>query len=147
MTSKKIHAGPLNVKMNCPRQTLTSGFCSQNSKLVTVTADLRDWKLMCLCPVDANGNVSVGGAQFLVEPAVGADPQVILCDLHLENKQCNNQPQRRFTVQKDRIQIPSSYLLHRGNPSQAWSLNPATAWWWRSCSPSQMTGRTQQTSQ
>lgn len=47
------------------------------------TADLRNRQLVRLGPVDANGDVSVGGAQLLVEAAVGADPQVVLCDFHL----------------------------------------------------------------
>lgn len=38
---------------------------------------------MRLSPVDADGDVSIGGAQLLVEAAVGADPQVVLCDFHL----------------------------------------------------------------
>ena len=61
---------------------------------MTVAADLRDWKLVCLRPVDADGNVSIGGAEFLVESTVGADPQVVLCDFHLENQQHNNWPQK-----------------------------------------------------
>lgn len=72
--------------LNC-----TSQFSDFNLRLLTpkpvrAAADLRDWKLMSLCPVDADGNVSIGGAQLLIESAVGADPQVILCDFHLENK-------------------------------------------------------------
>lgn len=47
------------------------------------TADLRNRQLVRLSPVDADGDVSIGGAQLLVEAAVGADPQVVLCDFHL----------------------------------------------------------------
>ena len=39
---------------------------------------------MALGPVDADGDLGAGGAQLLEEAAVGADPQVVLCDLHLE---------------------------------------------------------------
>ncbi len=67
---------------------------------------------MCLGPVDADGNVSTGGAQFLVEPAVGADPQVILCDFHLKNKQHCNQHLSNFKVQSDnRIEAACVQLL------------------------------------
>lgn len=39
---------------------------------------------MALGPVDANGDLGTGGAQLLEEAAIGADPQVVLSDLHLQ---------------------------------------------------------------
>lgn len=39
---------------------------------------------MRLGPVDPDGYLSAGGAKFLEESAVGPDPQVLLCDLHLK---------------------------------------------------------------
>lgn len=38
---------------------------------------------MALSPVDADGDLSTGGAEFLKEAAVSSDPQVILGYLHL----------------------------------------------------------------
>lgn len=38
---------------------------------------------MALGPVDANGDLSTGGAEFLEEAAISTDPQVILGYLHL----------------------------------------------------------------
>lgn len=94
-------SGALELKLvNLKSCSIVFNSHSSDSELVSVAADLGDWELMCLCPVDADGNVSVGGAQFLVEPAVGADPQVILCDFHLEDKH-NCQPQKHFTVLTD----------------------------------------------
>lgn len=37
-----------------------------------------------LGPVDADGNVTHSGTQFLIEPSIRLDPQVILRDLHLK---------------------------------------------------------------
>lgn len=45
-----------------------------NKKQLAAVADLRDGKLVSLSPVDADGNVSIRGAQLLVKPAVGSDP-------------------------------------------------------------------------
>lgn len=39
---------------------------------------------MALGAVDADGDLGAGGAQLLKEPPVRADPQVLLCDFHLE---------------------------------------------------------------
>lgn len=39
---------------------------------------------MALGPVDADGDLSAGGAEFLEEAAVSTDPQVILSNLHLQ---------------------------------------------------------------
>ena len=39
---------------------------------------------MRLGAVDPDGDLGAGGAKFLKESAVGPDPQVLLCDLHLE---------------------------------------------------------------
>lgn len=39
---------------------------------------------MALGPVDADGDLSTGGAELLEEAAIGADPQVVLSDLHLQ---------------------------------------------------------------
>lgn len=44
---------------------------------------------MGLGAVDAYGDVPGGGTQFLIESAVGTDPQVVLCDFHL-GKQTHN---------------------------------------------------------
>lgn len=54
---------------------------------------------MGLCSVDAYGNIPSGGAQFLVEPAIVADPQVVFCDFHLVNDQNNNRRQNHFPAQ------------------------------------------------
>lgn len=39
---------------------------------------------MALGPVDADGDLSAGGAEFLEEAAISTDPQVILSYLHLQ---------------------------------------------------------------
>lgn len=39
---------------------------------------------MALGPVDADGDLGAGGAEFLEEAAISTDPQVILCYLHLQ---------------------------------------------------------------
>lgn len=39
---------------------------------------------MALSPVDADGDLSTGGAEFLEEAAISSDPQVILSYLHLQ---------------------------------------------------------------
>lgn len=39
---------------------------------------------VALGPVDANRDLSTGGAEFLEEAAVSTDPQVILSYLHLQ---------------------------------------------------------------
>lgn len=51
--------------------------------VITAAADLRDRKLVGIGPVDAYGDVPCGRAEFLVESAVRADPQVVLRDFHL----------------------------------------------------------------
>lgn len=46
--------------------------------------DLRSRENVGLGPVDPDGDLSTGGAEFLEESAVSADPQVLLCDFHLK---------------------------------------------------------------
>lgn len=41
---------------------------------------------MALGPVDADGDLGAGGAEFLEEAAVSADPQVVLGYLHLQRE-------------------------------------------------------------
>lgn len=75
----------------------TEAFKQAISRHAKATADLGDRQLVRLSPVDANGDVSVGGAQLLVEAAVGADPQVVLRDFHLGKTAAagkKNQPQK-----------------------------------------------------
>lgn len=60
---------------------------------------------MCLSPVNTNGNVSIRRAQFLVEPAVGTDPQVILCDFHLEKTTAQQSATEALRVKTDRLRI------------------------------------------
>lgn len=94
-------------------------------------SDLRHWELVGLSSVDAYGNVSSGGAQFLVEPAVGANPQVVLSDSHLENKWQTLISLRGYARawSCDDVKLfMFGLLLHRGNLSQAWSPIPAAVW-------------------
>lgn len=54
------------------------------------STDVRRWEDVRFCPVDPDGDLSTGGAEFLEQSAVGTDPQVLLCDFHLKQSVKNN---------------------------------------------------------
>lgn len=47
---------------------------------------LRRRENMGFCPIDPDGNFSTRGAEFLEQPAVSADPQVLLRYFHLKQQ-------------------------------------------------------------
>lgn len=75
-------------KAQIPKTTNGDGRIAQGNEglpalLPHPLANLRGGEDVALGPVDADGDLSTGGAQLLEEAAVGADPQVVLGDLHL----------------------------------------------------------------
>lgn len=111
---------------------------------------LWDGEFMRFSAVDADGDVSCWWTQLLVETAISANPQILLCDLHLKatsgqyHHKCSqfhhdcyhygyNCPDAVSLWTKRR------HLQHTGNQIQAWSRDLAAVWWWKSCSPSQRT--------
>lgn len=93
---------------------------------MTKAADLGDRKLVGLSPVDAYWDVSSGGAEFLVEPAVGADPQVILCDFHLE-KQNKHTISLRGTRPSARTKSVFKLLTAQRKPEPGMESKPSSS--------------------
>lgn len=79
-----------------------------------------------LRPVNADGDLSTGGAEFLEEAPVGADPQVVLCDLHLGmNSNCL---QNQNSAQMHRCQ-PQSATNRPGAGHVGVALRDTAEWW------------------
>lgn len=79
-----------------------------------------------LRPVNANGDLSTGGTELLEEAPVGADPQVVLCDLHLGmNSNCL---QNQNSAQMHRCQ-PQSATNRPGAGHVGVALRDTAEWW------------------
>lgn len=95
---------------------------------------------MALSPVDADGDLSTGGAEFLEEPAVSSDPQVILGYLHLRGEEglrraAGGTQSPRTAVTRGGCQAcalrhctPGLHLRRRGSRSLGWCPGLAAAW-------------------
>lgn len=89
--------------------------------------NLRGREDVALGPVDADGNLGTGGAELLEEPAVCANPQVLLRDFHLERAAAlsgagRTQPDHGVPAR------PPRHSRRTGSQSLAWCRGPAAAW-------------------
>lgn len=95
---------------------------------------------MALSPVDADGDLSTGGTEFLEEAAISSDPQVILGYLHLRREEglrraAGSTQSPRTTVTRGGCQAcalrhctPGLHLRRRGSRSLGSCQGPAAAW-------------------